>query len=147
MLLREIWSQTHVKNPDLQINVKAYLESFNNGFIPLFLQDGLIDTDQPQANVKYLYELFLDYILLSFPKERILLLLNMLKDNFDISSNSYNQRVSCLKKMKQTSLKTFKSFWSSNKCLKLIVKKMPEIMKNYNHSITVFVLDYIKKLI
>lgn len=121
MMLKLIGSQTHFKNPDVKKNIQSYFETFSNGFLTLFNKDH----DIPQSQ---LFSFFLNFIVLKFPKERVTLVLNMLKANSDISISDYNSYISQVEMARKTSFSSFKTLCNLNACLSSICKRLLPIL-------------------
>lgn len=123
VLLAYISSQTHIKSSDLKLNLRAYLESFCFCFLPLFDRENQIDASD-------YFNYFLDYIILSFPDKRVMILLEMLKRNADISGSEFDNLSSALRSIRGTSIETFKLLKESNRCISLMVSKLSSMVAN-----------------
>jgi hypothetical protein len=118
--LKKICRANQYKN-SLKNSVKAYLESFLEGFAKVFkLPDG--------KNVDELFEYFIGYIILCFPKDRVTLILNLIRSYSRINHERIDYYKSIVTNSKETSSKWFKRIHMSTPTLKLICEQLPTIL-------------------
>lgn len=122
-LLDKIASPTHYKSSS-KLRLVAYLESFLIGFLPLF------DAQRDIVTPEHVYRVFLDYIVLSFPKNQTKLILDMIEESYDIIPTYFaaSEGKTGLDNNGKTTIKSFKEKYQNNQAFMLIVDQFPRIL-------------------
>ena len=120
ILLHYICSRSHYKSKDLKKVIGAYLECFLKGFLGVFEYHGNID----------LAELFLDFICIAFPKNRVEKILSLLMKYDSISTSQYKKYKEMVAHARATSLSKHRNLYKSNVCIQLICAQLPSILKD-----------------
>lgn len=126
LMMRRIASATHYKNKNIALSLNAYIETFFIGFLPMF------DPQREIVDSGILKEMFLNFIVLSFPKERVTKIFKNLRASNYMSTFCLDRCQAELGLVSKTALKIFSSQCRTNLALRLIVQKLSEIISTNN---------------
>ena len=140
IFLHNTESSTHFKSKIFGKRLSAYLHCFIEGFLKFFPHD---------KNVESLRDLFLDFIITSFPKDKIEKFFEDLRTKGKITVEEFDNKTSQLVIVPKTSKSSMAKLYKLNKCIQTICNHIPTLIKKFNskkiQNLSKTVLDKITK--
>jgi hypothetical protein len=146
LLLNLIGYKGDYKSDDLKITLDSYLDCFK-GFMQYF-KISIPEYLKAGSEEEYeLINLFLDFITIKFPKDRVSKLLEMFNRSESPKIFSFSLRANTINLREATSIESFAEFFNANSAYKLICIEYHKLIPNIEDDIDEKLQEFVYKLL